>query len=131
MILDKFGLEPLLALHNSIKDEKAGMALNRALNIFGVHDFLHFSPSRKSGIRILALDGGGTRALVTLEVLKKIEETTGLGKPWIIFSYFQGKRIIDMFDLIIGTSTGAVLASLVGIRGYTLDKCETLYKELR
>ncbi len=91
--------------------------LNRLLNILGAHNFLHFPIQRTRGIRILTLDGGGTRALTTLEILKKMEE-------------LSGQRIPDMFDMIAGTSTGGILASLIGIRGYTLDKCEALYKDL-
>ena len=35
-----------------------------------------------------------------------------------------------MFDIIGGTSTGGILASLIGIRGYSLEKCRKLYKDL-
>ncbi len=41
-------------------------------------------------MRILTIDGGGTKALVAVEILKRIEELCG-------------KRIVDMFDLIGGT----------------------------
>jgi patatin-like phospholipase/acyl hydrolase len=82
-------------------------AFNKLLNILGAQDYLHFPPERTQGLRILAMDGGGTRALVTLEVLKRIEEITG-------------QKITDLFDLIVGTSTGGILASLVGIRQYPL-----------
>ena len=46
---------------------------------------------------ILALDGGGTRGIYTAHLLAKIEQT------------FQ-KRIRTCFDLIAGTSTGAIIA---------------------
>ena len=46
---------------------------------------------------ILALDGGGTRGIYTAQLLAKIEEV------------FQ-RRIKNCFDLIAGTSTGAIIA---------------------
>lgn len=48
-------------------------------------------------IRLLALDGGGIRALLTCKVLEFIELRTG-------------KRIHELFSLIAGTSTGGLLA---------------------
>jgi hypothetical protein len=49
--------------------------------------------------RMLALDGGGIRGLLTLGILSKIEALLG------------GKRICDYFDYIAGTSTGAIIAA--------------------
>ncbi|MCY3551752.1 MAG: CBASS cGAMP-activated phospholipase [Candidatus Poribacteria bacterium] len=46
---------------------------------------------------ILALDGGGTRGMYTAQLLAKIEEAFGT-------------RIKTCFDLIAGTSTGAIIA---------------------
>ena len=45
--------------------------------------------------RILALDGGGVRGLIQLEVLAMLEEEIGLNLPLRCF-----------FDLIVGTSIG-------------------------
>ena len=39
------------------------------------------------GVRVLSLDGGGTRALLTIEMLKEVERLTG-------------KRIHELFDVI-------------------------------
>ena len=50
--------------------------------------------------RILALDGGGTRGIYTAQILTKIEQTFGV-------------QIRTCFDLVAGTSTGAILAGAV------------------
>lgn len=49
------------------------------------------------GSRILCLDGGGIRGLIQIEILSEIERRTG-------------NRITELFDWIIGTSTGGVIA---------------------
>lgn len=50
--------------------------------------------------RILVLNGGGIKCYLTLEVLKYIEEASG-------------KKLYDMFDLVVGTSAGAFVGSLL------------------
>ncbi|KAF5534140.1 calcium-independent phospholipase A2, partial [Fusarium phyllophilum] len=52
-----------------------------------------------AGARILALDGGGVRGIVELVILAEIEKTVGFGI-----------RLQDLFDLVIGTSTGGLVA---------------------
>lgn len=51
----------------------------------------------KKKIKVLSIDGGGLRGIIPLLILKKIEE-------------IEGKRIHELFDLIIGTSTGGIIA---------------------
>ena len=48
--------------------------------------------------RILSLDGGGIRGVITAVILEEIENRTN-------------KRIHELFDLIAGTSTGGILAA--------------------
>jgi len=57
--------------------------------------------------RILSLDGGGTRGIVTLCFLEEIEATLRkkLGRPDLVLS--------DYFDLIGGTSVGSMIATLL------------------
>jgi hypothetical protein len=57
---------------------------------------------RCAGVRILTLDGGGIRGIVELMVLDALHKSVGL-------------RLLpkDMFDLIVGTSTGMKAASIV------------------
>ena len=52
---------------------------------------------RKCGSRILFLDGGGVRGLVQMAVLREIERR-------------MGKKIVELFDWIVGTSTGGIIA---------------------
>ncbi len=65
--------------------------------------------------RILSLDGGGAKGFYSLGVLREIE---GLA----------GKRLSETFDLIFGTSTGAIIASLLAL-GRSVDEIHDLYAE--
>jgi len=62
---------------------------------------------------ILCLDGGGIRGILTLQLLKKIEEIAGI--PCHQFC-----------DLVAGTSTGAIIAGLIA-SGKTAVEIEELY----
>lgn len=53
-------------------------------------------------IRILAIDGGGVYGLLPSHILKYIEEKSG-------------KPIAELFDVIMGTSTGALLSVILTI----------------
>lgn len=64
--------------------------------------------------RILSLDGGGAKGFYTLGVLKEIE---GMLKC----------PLYRRFDLVFGTSTGAIIASLIAL-GYEIDEIHELYK---
>ena len=41
-----------------------------------------------------------------------------------------GKRIHEMFDYVCGTSTGAIIASLVCLKRDPLDKAEMMYRQI-
>jgi len=58
--------------------------------------------------RILALDGGGIRGVVTLGFLEEIESILAKRHPHI-----EDFRLCDYFDLIGGTSTGSIIAALL------------------
>ena len=78
-----------------------------------------FAPGPK---RILALDGGGVRGIVALAFLKKIERTLEAEAGRFV-------RLCDYFDLIGGTSTGAIIA--VGLAlGHSVDEIRDFYLRL-
>lgn len=56
--------------------------------------------------RILSIDGGGMKGIVSAILLKSLEEKLQF------YSNNENARIADYFDLIAGTSTGAILAAL-------------------
>jgi hypothetical protein len=74
--------------------------------------------------RILALDGGGLRGILTLGILKKIE--TVLGERYADLDNF---RLCHYFDLISGTSTGAIIAATLAV-GWTVDQIREKYMSL-
>ena len=73
--------------------------------------------------RILSLDGGGLRGMMTVQVLRRIEG--------ILQERFDDRamRLGDYFDLIAGTSTGAIIAAGLSL-GMTVDDIEGHYRAL-
>ena len=82
----------------------------------------HFSDNGPK--RILALDGGGLRGILTLGIVKQIEEE--LRKRHGNDPSF---RLGHYFDLIAGTSTGAIIAATLAI-GWSVDEITRKYFEL-
>lgn len=72
--------------------------------------------------RILSLDGGGVRGIVSLAFLEKIEAEVDAieGRP---------TRLCDWFDLIGGTSTGAIIATALAL-GYRVAEIRRFYESL-
>ncbi|KAF1954474.1 phospholipase, patatin family protein [Byssothecium circinans] len=76
-------------------------------------------------LRLLSLDGGGIRGLSSLVILQQImngvNQNRGLDDqlhPW------------QVFDMIGGTSTGGIIAIMLGRLRMTLDECEDAYLKL-
>jgi patatin-like phospholipase/acyl hydrolase len=71
--------------------------------------------------KILALDGGGIRGVLSVEILAKIEDLlrakSGGGKDFVL---------ADFFDFFAGTSTGAIIAACLSW-GMTVDKIRDFY----
>jgi uncharacterized protein len=60
-------------------------------------------------MRVLALNGGGTAGIATCLLLERLEQETGV-------------HVADLFDLVVGVSTGAIIAGAIctGMRATNL-----------
>jgi uncharacterized protein len=81
-----------------------------------VRDVLERGGKRK----LLALDGGGIRGLITVEVLAELERQMGGGR--------EDFRLAHEFDYIAGTSTGAIIATCLS-RGMSVSEIRTFYEQ--
>jgi len=75
-------------------------------------------------IRILCLDGGGTRGIIPARILQHFEKKTG-------------KSVHELFDIIVGTSTGGIIGLALTMPNpehptqamYTAKECVRFYME--
>lgn len=75
---------------------------------------LDFNPDGKK--LILAIDGGGMRGALTAALLAELEQMTGQTCP-------------QMFDLVAGTSTGAVIAAALALGFSAQEILDIVYKD--
>ncbi len=74
--------------------------------------------------RILSIDGGGVRGLLAIKTLRQIEAITG-------------KKVPELFDMIVGTSTGGLIACGLSVGNedgtflYDTEYMERVYTEGR
>ena len=73
-------------------------------------------PPKKSGLRLLSLEGGGIKGLTLIWQLRALERAAG-------------KPIHELFDLIGGVSTGGIIALAIA-RGTPLDDLERMYWDI-
>jgi predicted acylesterase/phospholipase RssA len=74
--------------------------------------------------RILTLDGGGLRGILSIGILQKIEDTLRLRHGG-----HKSFRLSHYFDLIGGTSTGAIIAAALA-QGWTVEQLRKKYMAL-
>jgi patatin-like phospholipase/acyl hydrolase len=70
--------------------------------------------------KLLACDGGGIRGIISIEILAKIEDELrkNNGQPELVLA--------DYFDYVAGTSTGAIIATLVAL-GKSTEEIRDFY----
>ncbi len=78
------------------------------------------APGKK---KILALDGGGIRGMITVEILAAIEDLLRASQPAQKRPTFV---LADYFDFVAGTSTGAILAACIAL-GMPVGKIRDFY----
>lgn len=75
------------------------------------------------GLRILSLDGGGIKGYSTLLILKRIMQS---------LQNQAGRQEVplpcEVFDLIAGTSTGGLIAVMLGRLHMNIDECIRYYE---
>ena len=78
-----------------------------------------FAPGPK---RILSLDGGGVRGAISIGFLERLEQ---------VIEEIEGRPTLlgDWFDLIGGTSTGAIIAGLLAL-GYRAAEVRKFYESM-
>ncbi|RAK85941.1 FabD/lysophospholipase-like protein [Aspergillus costaricaensis CBS 115574] len=74
---------------------------------------------KKIPLRVLSLDGGGMRGLLSLHILRRV---MGQAHP--------GRKPCEVFDMIGGTSTGGLIAIMLGCLQMTVDECIDQYEKL-
>ncbi|XP_063897128.1 calcium-independent phospholipase A2-gamma-like [Helicoverpa armigera] len=86
--------------------------VNEALALVG-----YCGPPRGPGANILALDGGGIRGIIAIEMLRHLER-------------LSGRRVTELFDYVAGVSTGAIIAAVLCGGAGTLDSARHMYYTL-
>lgn len=91
---------------------------NQILAALGYNQWTPKIPGQR-GLRILALDGGGSRGMVSVTAVQRLMEKIG-----------DGAEVADCFDIVGGTSTGGIIAFLVALRRETSAEAATRYNQL-
>jgi predicted acylesterase/phospholipase RssA len=89
---------------------------NKLLSALGYHRWVPRQPGQR-GLRILAMDGGGTRGVLTVALLNHIMKGVG-------------KDPHEIFDVICGTSTGGILGGLFAVEKMSVSDSIELYDKL-
>lgn len=102
---------------------------SRRLNVLVLGAFVLVIRNSTPPLLTRSIDGGGVRGLSSLLILKALmlqinEGLTSLGAA------FGELHPHHVFQLVAGTSTGGLIALMLGKMGMTVDECITQYEEL-
>ncbi|GIC93461.1 uncharacterized protein Aud_009949 [Aspergillus udagawae] len=85
------------------------------------------NPLDSTGLCLLALDGGGVRGLSSLYILKSIMDRLNHERKK---NSLPSVKPCEVFDLIGGTSTGGLIAIMLGRLEMDVDECIAAYTDL-
>ncbi|KFY66945.1 hypothetical protein V496_01838, partial [Pseudogymnoascus sp. VKM F-4515 (FW-2607)] len=85
------------------------------------------NPLDETGLCLLSLDGGGVRGLSTLYILKSIMDRLNNARKT---ASHPPVKPCEVFDLIGGTSTGGLIAIMLGRLEMDVDECIAAYTDL-
>ncbi|KAG1684926.1 Calcium-independent phospholipase A2-gamma [Nymphon striatum] len=109
IFIKEHSLPFLLNLRDNSRDKVIQSQSREVLALLGYNESI-----KSQGVRVLSIDGGGTRGVMAIEILKTLENITGC-------------RVHQLFDYVCGVSTGAVLAVLLGALRLPVDQCKEMY----
>ncbi|KAL2857609.1 hypothetical protein BJX68DRAFT_263171 [Aspergillus pseudodeflectus] len=72
-----------------------------------------------AGVRILAIDGGGVRGVISARILQMLEDEIGLNLP-----------LFHFFDMILGTSSGGIISLALGANLWPAHRSLEAFKTL-
>ena len=108
----KLGAIPAIVRFKGHQDLSIRSAAKETLARLGYVDVL---PHK--GIRILCIDGGGMKGVIALEILRQLERETG-------------RLIHELFDFMVGVSTGSIITALLGVKKLTVTEVKEIYNDL-
>ncbi|KAB8212947.1 phospholipase [Aspergillus novoparasiticus] len=85
------------------------------------------NPIDTTGLCLLSLDGGGVRGLSSLYILKSIMDRLNHAREQ---TKLPPVKPCEVFDLMGGTSTGGLIAIMLGRLEMDIDKCIDAYSDL-
>nr|XP_026695112.1 calcium-independent phospholipase A2-gamma-like [Ciona intestinalis] len=103
-------IREIMHIYRTTYDKDLIPVLRVTLAMLGAVD-----PPKRKGIRILTIDGGGCRGVLSVEIFRRLVE-------------LSGQPIHEMFDYICGVSTGAILGFLLGLKKVPIDSLGPMYR---
>ncbi|KAK7687056.1 hypothetical protein QCA50_009556 [Cerrena zonata] len=77
-----------------------------------------------SSLKLLSLDGGGVRGISSLQILQELESTM------LSLTGHSEVKPCDYFDMIAGTSTGGLIAIMLGRLEMSIHQCIGTYRTM-